>query len=107
MCAAHAYVDWLAEHDFAKVIEAVIRERFVDAGIEAVRVNKETDYDGDAIFRVTVVFNPKDNHPLDAHKTASITRHIRHKLLEEHEEAFPILAFVSKADAVGAGSAAA
>jgi len=84
----------------AEVIEAIVRERFEGAPIETVRVDSDIDYDGDVVYRVTVIFDSKKGS-LDTHKTAGITRHIRHRLLAENEDAFPIFAFVSKSDAAG------
>lgn len=84
-------------NDARTIIERTVRERFGDALVSSVRVVRETDHDGDEIFRVTVVFD--GDRPLDAHKTSSIVRHIRHKLIERDENTFPIFAFVSKADA--------
>ena len=78
------------------IIEGTVRERF-GSQISSVRVARGTDYDGDDIFRVTVVFD--GDAPLDAHKTSGIVRHTRHKLLARNERAFPIFDFVSKADA--------
>jgi len=83
-----------AVHD---LIESVVRRRFADASIEAVNITEDTDFDGDAVFRVTVVFNSKG--PLDSHKTTGIVRHLRHQLLERDESRFPVLTFLSKADA--------
>lgn len=88
-------------NDILGIIEGTVRERF-GAQISSVRVTKETDHDGDDIFRVTVVYD--GTVPLDAHKTSGIVRHTRHKLIERNEHTFPIFAFVSKADA---GAAAA
>jgi len=91
-------------NDILGIIERTVRERFGDGLISSVRVVRETDHDGDDVFRVTVVFDSKS--PLDAHKTSGIVRHIRHRLIERDEHTFPIVAFVSKADA-GKNAAAA
>lgn len=91
--------------EITEVIETCVRERFEGAPIEAIRVKSEVDYDGDTVYRVTVIFDAKKG-PLDAHKTAGITRHIRHRLLAKDEDAFPIFAFVSKSDAANLTAAA-
>jgi hypothetical protein len=80
------------------IIEGIVRKQFADTPILAVRVSQDTDYDGDAVFRVTVIVDD-GAAPLDAHKTSGIARHIRHKLLAKREDTFPILAFISKSDA--------
>lgn len=87
----------MSTNDVLSLIEKTVRERFGDAVIHSVKVDRETDHDGDAVFRVTVVF--EGSAPLDAHKTSGIVRHTRHKLIAREEHAFPIFAFVSKAEA--------
>ena len=82
--------------EIVRTIEGVIRERFSDTTIVSIVVTEDSDFDGEPVFMIRVVFDSKT--PLDAHKTAGIVRHIRHKLLEMEEEAFPIMAFVSKAE---------
>jgi len=88
------------------LIDRVVRERFKDVAIQSVAVSKDTDYEDQAVFRVTVIFDKRG--PLDAHKTAGIVRHLRHSLLDELQEStFPIVAFVSKSDAARMGTEAA
>lgn len=91
--------------EIVELIEATVRERFAGVEIESVSVEEDTDFDGETVFRVRVVFN--HNGPLDAHKTSGIVRHLRHRLVERHEGAFPIVAFVSKTDATERKAAAA
>lgn len=89
-----------------KLIDRVVRERFKDVVIHTVNVIRDTDYEDETVFRVTIVFEHKG--PLDAQKTAGIVRHLRHKLIDELDEStFPIVAFVSKSDAAGMGTEAA
>lgn len=78
------------------LIEQIVRKRF-QARIASVRVERDTDHDGDEVFRVTVIFD--GNAPLDAHETVGIVRHTRKELLERNDPTFPIFAFVSKMDA--------
>ena len=87
------------------IIERVVRERLADGNIQDVTVVRETDYQDESVFRVTVIFDHKG--PLDPHKTAGLVRHIRHALLDIEESTFPIVAFVSKAEAAGMRPAAA
>ncbi|MFN3536452.1 MAG: hypothetical protein ACK4Y4_03300 [Brevundimonas sp.] len=91
--------------EISKLIESVVRDRFGDGVISSVRVTEDTDHDGDRIFAVTVVFEGKG--PLDDEKTATVIRHIRHKLREHREETFPIISFMSKNDAAGISAEAA
>lgn len=87
------------------LIDRTVRERFADSGIVSVSVAEDTDYDGAAVLRVRVVFDRKG--PLDAGKTASIVRHLRHRLTALDVDAFPLVAFVSKSDATGLDAEAA
>jgi hypothetical protein len=92
--------------EIQELIDRVVRERFKDVVIQSVTVSKDTDYDDETVFRVTVVFDQKG--PLDAQKTAGLVRHLRHSLIEELEEStFPIVAFISKSDAARMGTEAA
>jgi len=83
----------------AALIENTVRERFADIDIQSVTVVEDVDFDGGPVFRVRIVFDHQG--PLDAGKTSGIVRHLRHRLVEQDETAFPIVAFVSKSDAAG------
>lgn len=83
--------------DAAAIIDATVRERLGDEVIDSVSVVPDADSDGDRVFVVQVIF--KGPGPLDNEKTATIIRHIRHRLREQKEEAFPIISFTSQADA--------
>ena len=88
------------------LIDRVVRERFQDVAIQSVSVARDTDYEDENVFRVTVVFDQKG--PLDAQKSAGLVRHLRHALIDELKEStFPIVAFVSKSDAARMGTEAA
>ncbi|MDO8297102.1 MAG: hypothetical protein Q7T19_11775 [Caulobacter sp.] len=93
------------KREIVELIERTVREQFAGVKIESVGVSEDTDYDGEMVYRVRVVFDQKG--PLDSHKTSAIARHLRHKLVARQENAFPIVAFVSKSDAMGQKAAAA
>lgn len=79
------------------IVERVVREQLGDAEIASVRVAEDIDFNGDAILRVTVLLTK--NELLDPSKTAGLVRHLRHGLRSIGEERFPIVSYVSKADA--------
>ncbi|MCC6918708.1 MAG: hypothetical protein IT548_05855 [Alphaproteobacteria bacterium] len=81
----------------AGIIEEVVRSRLADAGITAVRVGARVLDEDDVVIPVTVVFARAGL--IDAAKTAGLVRHIRHRLRMEGDTAFPILSFVSQAEA--------
>jgi hypothetical protein len=84
--------------EIANLIEGIIRDEFADAAIESVRVVEALDYQDDRVFKVTVVFDKKGG--LDPHKTVAIVRHLREALKDKGDRLpFPIVYFVSKADA--------
>lgn len=91
--------------EITELIERIVRDRFPDVAIQSVGVVKDTDYDDETVFRVTVVVDHKGI--LDAQKSAGLVRHIRHKLLDREEHTFPIVAFVSKGEAARMKTAAA
>lgn len=90
----------------AKIIEDVVREQLADAAVEKVTVEESTDHDGDAIFRVSIVFDDKKGR-LDPEKTVGLARHARSKLTGESAFRFPIFSFVAKSEVGGDQSAAA
>ena len=91
--------------EIAAIIERIVRERLSDGNIQSVSVVRDTDHQDETVFRVTIVFDQKG--PLDAQKTVGPVRHIRHALLDRGESTFPIVAFVSKAEAARMRPAAA
>ena len=88
-----------------KTIEETVRQQFAGVQIDDVRIERDTDYDGDDVFRITVVFSAKDG--LDAERTKGLVRHVRASLAERDEQSFPIISFRSFADDKRLKSAAA
>lgn len=88
------------------IIDKTVRDRLGEAAIHSVNIIEDVDFDGQPVFRVTVIFEAKRGK-LDAEKTSGITRHIRHKLLEIDESKFPFFRFVSTSDAKALTAAAA
>lgn len=81
----------------AKVVRETLAADFNNVTITDVFVEEEVDADGDPLLRVEVIFEgtPKD---LDAKKLSGAVRHIRPKLAEIGESAFPLLSFISKGE---------
>lgn len=91
----------MAERSFSvaeieKIIGDVARAQF-PRSLEAVRVIEDTDADGEPIYRVTVVLDTAKE--LDSQKASGFVRHIRPKLMEREQFRFPLVRFMSKADA--------
>ena len=82
--------------DIKKALEKIVREQFAGVQIDAVRVEPDTDYDGNDIFRVTVVFDAKNG--LDAEKAKGLVRHMRAQLRKKADFAFPVVSFRSRTD---------
>ncbi len=80
-----------------KVIKAVLLERFDNVEIESIFIESDFDEDGDAILRVKVIFDGEQEQ-LDAHKTSSVLRHLRPKIAEIGEMAFPIISYIAKSE---------
>lgn len=81
-----------------ELVEAVVRRQFSDAVIHAVAVKPDLDHDGDAILRVTVVVQD-DNERLDPEKVLDASGSIWSALDEAGIESFPIVSYMTKADA--------
>jgi hypothetical protein len=79
------------------IISGIIKERFPAAAIEAVTVETGTDSDGEPVLRIRIVIDA-DIGKLEPHRLAGLARHIRSKLSEYQERAFPIIRTISKQD---------
>lgn len=80
-----------------EVISGIVKERFADAVIDSITVMADVDSDGDPILRVTVVFD-SEIAKIEPSKLAGLARHVRPKIMERNDAAFPIFRFMSKRD---------
>jgi hypothetical protein len=78
-----------------EVILETVKERFSDAMIESISIDPDKDSDGDAILRITIIFD-SDIEKLESAKLTGLVRHVRPKLAAQKEDRFPIFRFVSK-----------
>lgn len=82
----------------SKLIEELVRTRLKGVEIDSVRVGETEDSEGDPCLEVTVIFQARS--ALDAAKVASMLRHVRSQLSDKlSEKRFPIISYISKADA--------
>ena len=81
-----------------KAVTDTLSGQFKKVRILDVRIHEDVDFDMGEVLRIHVIFEgtPKD---LDARKLSGAIRHLRPKLEEINEFAFPLLSFISKADA--------
>lgn len=89
------------EMDFRKleqVVKTLLAERFSGTSIHKVAIKSDTDSDGDKVLRITVVLE-SDTSTLNREALAGFVRHLRPKLEDIHAEEFPLVSFVSKAEA--------
>lgn len=75
-----------------EVIEAYVRDRFADALIDAVRVERDYSADGDDIVNVTVVFGK----PPRSIQIGNLTRTLWEKLALRNDAMFPIFSFLTR-----------
>ena len=81
-----------------ELAETVIRRQFSDAVIHAVAVKPDVDHDGDAILRVTVVVQDGIER-LEPKKVLDISGDLWSELGNAGIESFPIVRYMTKADA--------
>lgn len=81
-----------------KMVKDTLSADFESVRIIEVEVTDDFDSDGDEVLRIDVVFEgrPRD---LDARVMSGAVRQLRPKLEKMHELAFPLLSFISQADA--------
>ena len=84
--------------EIEKVISDVLQNDFRNVKILDVRVLKDIDSDGDNILQVDVIFEGQAKD-LEPQVLAGAVRHVRPKLFDIGEEAFPLFSYISQKDA--------
>ncbi len=84
--------------EIGELIRLKLTEEFKFFEILAVNVRRDTDFDGDPILRIRVVYDGEEKN-IDSSALAGTTRRVRPILYENEEDAFPIFSFISKQDA--------
>lgn len=84
--------------DVAKAVLDILSADFGNIKIVDVRVLDRAESDDENTLEIQVVFDGKSKD-LDARKVAAAVRHVRPKLAEMGENAFPIFSFITKGDA--------
>lgn len=90
----------LAESRITDIVAATVREQLAPCAVE-LHVTGGTDEDGDDILNVIVVIQ-RGCEP-DTRRMLGLVRHLRSRLQEAANEAFPIVSFISRRDADKAG----
>lgn len=85
----------------ADIVRDTLTTDFQKIQISDVQVREDVDSDGDRILHVYVIFEGAPKHA-DIRKLSGAVRHVRPKLTEVGETAFPLFSFISRED-VGAG----
>lgn len=94
----------MVSDDVQSVVDSVIRERLgQNIDVISVVATRDEDYNGDEILRVTVVVDSPSS-AFDAKRLSSLLRFLRPRLAEHKEKAFPLVSFMSKADAAMSAS---
>lgn len=88
----------LDSRTLSEFVGNIVKRQFSEAVIDNVDVKSDVDSDGDAVLRITIVFETSSK-TLDRNKMVSLVRHIRSELAEIELESFPLVSFVAKAEA--------
>lgn len=79
------------------IISGIVKERFADSTIDSIAVEADVDSDGEPILRVTVVFD-SEIAKLEPSRLTGLVRHVKPRIMERKDGAFPIFRFMSKRD---------
>jgi len=85
--------------DFQELISDVVYRSFSEGAVRDVHVWRDTDLDGEGYFRVMVVMGRPFGEE-DLQNMVSLGRHIRSRLADVDETDFPLVDFVTPADAM-------
>ena len=83
--------------ELSKAIMEILRNDFESVDVIDVHVDRDTDWEGDEILRVEVVFEGQQKD-IEPRFFSSAIRRIRPALSEREIFAFPSMSFVSSAD---------
>jgi len=91
--------------DLKKALRGIVKECFGDVKVLSVAIDQDEDFEGDEILRITIFVDADD---LDVTKLSSFTRLVRDRLTSKlNEDRFPVMSFVSGAEARRTAGAAA
>jgi hypothetical protein len=81
-----------------RIVEDTLKRDLDNIRVVNILVRSDVDRDGDAVLLIDVVFDglPKD---INVRNLSAAVRHIRPKLAKIGETAFPLISFISKAEA--------
>ena len=80
------------------IIKRAVRSYFTREAIDSVLVTHETDADEDNVLKVTIVISDRFGG-VDEGRILGLVRHIRYALAEQKQDDFPMVDFVSMAEA--------
>lgn len=84
--------------EIVRVVSETLAADFDGVRILDIKVSANDDYDDDDFLRIEVIFEGR-RRKLDARKLSGAVRHVRPRLNEIGEKAFPLFSFISKGDA--------
>lgn len=79
------------------IIKTVVKDTFGDVDIVSIDIEPDVGEDGEPILLVVVVFDNKSAR-IDTSRVSGLIRHIRPKMAEIGEDAFPVLSFIAKSE---------
>ncbi|WBQ09451.1 hypothetical protein L2D01_11150 [Hyphomonadaceae bacterium ML37] len=81
-----------------QVVSEALNRDFLRVNVVDFKFERDTDHDDDEILRITVIFDGRARD-IDPHQLSGTVRHVRPRLMEIGEKAFPVFSFVSRGDA--------
>lgn len=84
--------------DVEKVIWSAVNDRFPGREIESIRVQEDTDHEGDPILRIDLIVRPPAR-VLDPKRATMLIGDLRSRLGEVGIIGFPVLSFIAKSEA--------
>jgi|GEM_PF-1315754 len=79
------------------IVLADLKQRMGNVDIDDVSVERAVDHDDDDILVIKIVFKA-GNRRLDPRKTSGMVRHIRPKMTDIGEDAFPVFSFIADSE---------
>jgi len=84
--------------DVKKAVESTVKDRFPGGEIVSIRIQEDTDHEGDPILRIDLIVGGRAR-VLNPKRTMGLTGDLRSRLADVGMTSFPVLSFISETEA--------
>lgn len=88
---------WKPDQDLKQLVKDLTYRELNTTGVDDVEIKPDVDEYGDPVLFIRIVLLD-NHHSLKARETLDLTRKLWARMIDEGEEAFPVVSFVPKSE---------